>query len=93
MGMENLRAASRWLMDTAWVALRAPFGRYPSGHDRAIQGFYAALRGSRPLPVTLDEIRSATRLYETVTAHISAEGSRPESLEPERQKHEESKNR
>jgi predicted dehydrogenase len=70
MGIENLKTGTGWLTGTAAVALRALCGRYPSGHDEVIRRFYAALRGKASLPVSMEEIRNATRLYETVTSKI-----------------------
>jgi predicted dehydrogenase len=73
MGIENFATASRWLVGTATVALKTIFGQYPSGHDQIIQEFYDALRGRGAFPVTQDEIRTMTALYESVTARIPTE--------------------
>jgi predicted dehydrogenase len=73
MGRENLRTACRWLADTASVALLVLLRRYPGGHHQIIHRFYEALRGRGESAVTLDEIREATRLYETVTSLIPTE--------------------
>jgi len=67
---ENLLTASQWLSGTASAALRAALGRYHDGHYTEIERFVDALQEGTELPVTLDEAREATRLYQEITTRI-----------------------
>ena len=69
-GKENLLTASQWLTGTASAALRAALGRYHDGHYTEIKRFVDALQEGTELPVTLDEAREATRLYQEITTRI-----------------------
>lgn len=59
-----------WLSQTAAIALRAVLGQYENGHDVLIRRFINSVRQDGELPVTTNELREVTRLYETVTAAI-----------------------
>jgi len=67
---ENLLTASQLLTGTASVALRVALRRYHDGHYTEIKRFVAALLEGTELPVTLDEAREATRLYQEITTRI-----------------------
>ncbi|MCK4722266.1 MAG: Gfo/Idh/MocA family oxidoreductase, partial [Dehalococcoidia bacterium] len=69
-GKENLLTASQWLTGTASAALRTALGRYHDGHYTEIKRFVDALQEGTELPVTVDEAREATRLYQEITARI-----------------------
>ncbi len=67
---ENLLTASQLLTGTASAALRAALGRYHDGHYTEIRSFIAALQDGTELPVTLDEAREVTRLYQEITTRV-----------------------
>ena len=69
-GTENLLTAAQWLVGTASAALRAATGRYHDGHRTQIERFVNALQKDTELPVSLDEAREATRLYQEITTRI-----------------------
>jgi len=69
-GRENLLTAAQWLTGTASAALRAALGRYHDGHYTEIKSFVNTLRDTTEPPVTLDEAREATRLYQEITTQI-----------------------
>ncbi len=59
-----------WLSQTAAITLRAVLGRHETGHRVLIRRFIDSIRQDGELPVTTNELREVTRLYEMVTAGI-----------------------
>ena len=59
-----------WLSQTAAMALRTVLGQYDNGHGVLVRRFIDSVRQDGELPVTTNELREVTRLYETVTTAI-----------------------
>ncbi len=59
-----------WLSQTAAMSLRAVLGRYDTGHRALVRRFVDSVRQDCELPVTTNELREVTLLYEMVTTAI-----------------------
>ena len=69
-GLENIGTAYQWLAGTASGALRVALRPYGIGHHNLIEGFVESLQNDTELPVTAEEGREVTRLYQAIASQI-----------------------